>query len=166
MHFIFLLSFLQKVVETGEHCVILDEWYDDFSEFKNFVVNTLFTEWRVENGCFKFVMKPSIWSAGLLVSWVPQHTDGLLVCSICCMKLVLNAWGDDLNSRAEDRKRSIKGKLASATHMQTVSYIKPLFKKLKRRVCWVPFTVILSWNSLKEVSIFQDLWSAWWSWME
>jgi len=51
------------------------------------------------------------------------------------MQLVLNAWGDDLNSRAEDRKRSIKGKLASATHMQTVSYIKPLFKKLKRRVC-------------------------------
>jgi len=50
------------------------------------------------------------------------------------MQLVLNAWGDDLNSRPEDRKRSIKGKLASATHMQTVSYIKPLFRKLKRRV--------------------------------
>jgi len=50
------------------------------------------------------------------------------------MQLVLNAWGDDLNSRAEERKRSIKGKLASATHMQTVSYIKPLFKKLTRRV--------------------------------
>ena len=48
---------------------------------------------------------------------------------------MLNAWGDDLNSRAEEKKRSIKGKLASATHMQTVSYIKPLFKKLKRRVC-------------------------------
>jgi len=50
------------------------------------------------------------------------------------MQLVLNAWGDDLNGRTEERKRSIKGKLASATHMQTVSYIKPLFKKLKRRV--------------------------------
>lgn len=49
------------------------------------------------------------------------------------LKLVLNAWGDELNSRPEERKRSIKGKLASATHMQTVSYIKPLFKKLKRR---------------------------------
>jgi len=50
------------------------------------------------------------------------------------VQLVINAWGDDLNSRSEERKRSIKGKLASATHMQTVSYIKPLFKKLTRRV--------------------------------
>jgi len=60
-----------------------------------------------------------------------------LVVTACSfdVQLVLNAWGDELNSRAEEKKRSIKGKLASATHMQTVSYIKPLFKKLKRRVC-------------------------------
>jgi pre-mRNA-splicing factor 18 len=49
------------------------------------------------------------------------------------LKLVLNAWGDELNSRPEEQKRSIKGKLACATHMQTVSYIKPLFRSLKRR---------------------------------
>ena len=59
------------------------------------------------------------------------------------MQVVLNAWGDDLNSRAEERKRSIKGKLASATHMQTVSYIKPLFRKLKRRVCGLSAILIV-----------------------
>jgi len=53
---------------------------------------------------------------------------------VYCGQLVLNNWGDELNRRSEDQKRSIKGKLASATHMQTVSYIKPLFRKLKRRV--------------------------------
>jgi len=59
------------------------------------------------------------------------------------MQLVLNAWGDDLNSRSEERKRSIKGKLASATHMQTVSYIKPLFKKLTRRVSEMSSLLVL-----------------------
>lgn len=48
------------------------------------------------------------------------------------MKLVLNMWGDELNRRPNDVKQSMKGKVASATHVQTVSYMKPLFRKLKQ----------------------------------
>jgi len=46
----------------------------------------------------------------------------------------LNIWGAELNDRGEDVKKTMKGKYISATHMQTVSYIKPLFRKLKRKV--------------------------------
>lgn len=49
------------------------------------------------------------------------------------LKLVLNLWGDELNQRPEDVKQSMKGRVVSATHMQTVSYMKPLFRKLKQR---------------------------------
>lgn len=49
------------------------------------------------------------------------------------LKLILNIWGDELNKRPEVVKRSLKGKVASATHVQTVNYIKPLFKKLKKQ---------------------------------
>lgn len=49
------------------------------------------------------------------------------------LKLVLKLWGDELNSRPEDIKRSMKGKVVSATHMQTVEYIKPLFRNLKQK---------------------------------
>jgi pre-mRNA-splicing factor 18 len=48
------------------------------------------------------------------------------------LKLILNIWGEELNTRPEAVKRTMKGKYVSATHMQTVSYIKPLFRKLKR----------------------------------
>jgi pre-mRNA-splicing factor 18 len=48
------------------------------------------------------------------------------------LKLVLNLWGDELNQRPEEKKQSMKGRVVSATHMQTVSYMKPLFRKLKR----------------------------------
>ncbi|KAI8788291.1 pre-mRNA-splicing factor 18 [Biomphalaria glabrata] len=46
-------------------------------------------------------------------------------------KFVLKKWGEQLNTRPEEDKRTIKGKMASATHSQTVSYLKPLFRKLK-----------------------------------
>ncbi|CAL1545803.1 unnamed protein product [Lymnaea stagnalis] len=46
-------------------------------------------------------------------------------------KFVLKKWGEQLNTRSEEDKRTIKGKVASATHSQTVSYLKPLFRKLK-----------------------------------
>lgn len=49
------------------------------------------------------------------------------------LKLVLNVWGEALNNRTEEEKHNFRGKLDSATHAQTVSYIKPLFKKLKRK---------------------------------
>ncbi|XP_059160298.1 pre-mRNA-splicing factor 18-like isoform X2 [Physella acuta] len=46
-------------------------------------------------------------------------------------KFVLKKWGEQLNTRPEEEKRTIKGKVASATHSQTVAYLKPLFRKLK-----------------------------------
>ncbi|ESN93624.1 hypothetical protein HELRODRAFT_157830 [Helobdella robusta] len=49
------------------------------------------------------------------------------------LKLVLNIWGEELNKRPPEVKRSLKGKVVSATHMQTVAYIKPLFRKLKKQ---------------------------------
>ena len=50
-------------------------------------------------------------------------------------QMVLNIWGNELNSRTETEKQSYKGKLQAATHSQTVTYIKPLFRKLKNKVC-------------------------------
>ncbi|CAG5123698.1 unnamed protein product [Candidula unifasciata] len=48
-------------------------------------------------------------------------------------KFVLKKWGEKLNQRSEEEKRTIKGKMASATHSQTVAYLKPLFRKLKNK---------------------------------
>lgn len=61
--------------------------------------------------------------------------DEALDCEVILkfLKLVLKKWGDDLNSRSPEDKRSSKGKLASATHSQTITYLKPFFRKLKRR---------------------------------
>nr|CAG4645447.1 EOG090X03WO [Lynceus sp. MCZ IZ 141354] len=49
------------------------------------------------------------------------------------LKLVLQMWGESLNNRSEAEKASVKGKMASAKYGQTQSYLKPLFKKLKKR---------------------------------
>ncbi|XP_064604786.1 LOW QUALITY PROTEIN: pre-mRNA-splicing factor 18-like [Liolophura sinensis] len=46
----------------------------------------------------------------------------------------IERWGETLNARNEEYKRSIKGKMASATHTQTVAYMKPLFRHLKQKV--------------------------------
>uniref|UniRef100_A0A8C7HHN0 Pre-mRNA-splicing factor 18 n=1 Tax=Oncorhynchus kisutch TaxID=8019 RepID=A0A8C7HHN0_ONCKI len=39
----------------------------------------------------------------------------------------------DLNGREDHVKRSVQGKLASATQKQTESYLKPLFRKLRKK---------------------------------
>ncbi|XP_077981211.1 pre-mRNA-splicing factor 18-like [Glandiceps talaboti] len=49
------------------------------------------------------------------------------------LKFLLQEWGKVLNRRPSDVKRSTKGKFEAATHSQTVSYLKPLLRKLKRR---------------------------------
>nr|XP_022301382.1 pre-mRNA-splicing factor 18-like [Crassostrea virginica] len=49
------------------------------------------------------------------------------------LKYLLKKWGQTLNERSEDDKRTLKGKEASAIHTQTVSYLKPLFRKLKHK---------------------------------
>uniref|UniRef100_A0A8C5FZZ7 Pre-mRNA-splicing factor 18 n=1 Tax=Gouania willdenowi TaxID=441366 RepID=A0A8C5FZZ7_GOUWI len=48
-------------------------------------------------------------------------------------QFLLGVWAKDLNSREEHVKRSVHGKLASATHSQTESYLKPLFRKLRKK---------------------------------
>ena len=39
-------------------------------------------------------------------------------------------------------KRSVQGKLASATHSQTETYLKPLFRKLRKKVAFLRITFI------------------------
>uniref|UniRef100_A0A6Q2ZCX9 Pre-mRNA-splicing factor 18 n=1 Tax=Esox lucius TaxID=8010 RepID=A0A6Q2ZCX9_ESOLU len=46
---------------------------------------------------------------------------------------LLGVWAKDLNSREDHVKRSVQGKLASATQKQTESYLKPLFRKLRKK---------------------------------
>uniref|UniRef100_A0A3B3SXF2 Pre-mRNA-splicing factor 18 n=1 Tax=Paramormyrops kingsleyae TaxID=1676925 RepID=A0A3B3SXF2_9TELE len=50
------------------------------------------------------------------------------------LKFLLGVWAKELNGREEQVKRSVQGKLASATHNQTESYLKPLFRKLRKKV--------------------------------
>jgi len=49
------------------------------------------------------------------------------------LKFLLGLWAKEVNSGPEDKKRSIEGKLASATQKQTHEYLKPLFRKLKSK---------------------------------
>uniref|UniRef100_A0A3B5MUA3 Pre-mRNA-splicing factor 18 n=1 Tax=Xiphophorus couchianus TaxID=32473 RepID=A0A3B5MUA3_9TELE len=56
------------------------------------------------------------------------------------LKFLLGVWAKDLNSREDHVKRSVQGKLASATHSQTESYLEPLFKKLRKKVLWNNFS--------------------------
>uniref|UniRef100_A0A8C5BED3 Pre-mRNA-splicing factor 18 n=1 Tax=Gadus morhua TaxID=8049 RepID=A0A8C5BED3_GADMO len=49
------------------------------------------------------------------------------------LKFLLGVWAKDLNSREDHVKRSVQGKLASATHSQTETYLKPLFRKLRKK---------------------------------
>ncbi|XP_061107445.1 pre-mRNA-splicing factor 18 isoform X2 [Conger conger] len=49
------------------------------------------------------------------------------------LKFLLGVWAKDLNSREDHVKRSVQGKLASATQKQTESYLKPLFRKLRKK---------------------------------
>ncbi|KAI1888168.1 hypothetical protein AGOR_G00182250 [Albula goreensis] len=49
------------------------------------------------------------------------------------LKFLLGVWAKELNSREDHVKRSVQGKLASATHKQTESYLKPLFRKLRKK---------------------------------
>ncbi|OXA49988.1 pre-mRNA-splicing factor 18 [Folsomia candida] len=47
------------------------------------------------------------------------------------VKFLLKCWGKYLNSRSEEEKLAMRGKLSSATYTQTVEYMKPLLRKLK-----------------------------------
>uniref|UniRef100_A0A8I6ATV0 Pre-mRNA-splicing factor 18 n=1 Tax=Rattus norvegicus TaxID=10116 RepID=A0A8I6ATV0_RAT len=49
------------------------------------------------------------------------------------LKFLLGVWAKELNSREDYVKRSVQGKLNSATQKQTESYLRPLFRKLRKR---------------------------------
>ncbi|KAM8974676.1 pre-mRNA-splicing factor 18 isoform 2-T2 [Pelodytes ibericus] len=50
------------------------------------------------------------------------------------LRFLLGVWAKDLNAREDYVKRSVHGKLASATQKQTESYLKPLFRKLRKKI--------------------------------
>ncbi|KAB7506613.1 Pre-mRNA-splicing factor 18 [Armadillidium nasatum] len=49
------------------------------------------------------------------------------------VQLILQLWGNNLNTRKEAEKMSVKGKMDCATYTQTHCYLKPLTKRLKTR---------------------------------
>ena len=50
------------------------------------------------------------------------------------LQFLLRQWAQELNSQPDTVKRAYQGKIATATHRQTETYLKPLFKQLKRKV--------------------------------
>ncbi|XP_031237748.1 pre-mRNA-splicing factor 18-like [Mastomys coucha] len=49
------------------------------------------------------------------------------------LKFLLGVWAKELNAREDYVKLSVQGKLNSATHKQTESYLRPLFRKFQQR---------------------------------
>ncbi|KAM9671911.1 pre-mRNA-splicing factor 18 isoform 2-T2 [Trichechus inunguis] len=49
------------------------------------------------------------------------------------LEFLLGVWAKELNAREDYVKRSVQGKLNSATQKQTESYLRPLFRKLRKR---------------------------------
>lgn len=49
------------------------------------------------------------------------------------LKGLLQEWADSLAARPDDVKHTMQGKLAAATQVQSADYLKPLFKKLRKR---------------------------------
>lgn len=49
------------------------------------------------------------------------------------LKGLLQEWADSLAARPDEVKHTMQGKLAAATQVQSADYLKPLFKKLRRR---------------------------------
>jgi len=48
------------------------------------------------------------------------------------IKVVMTMWGQELNSRTDHEKMSVKGKMEAATYAQTRGYMKPLLRMLKK----------------------------------
>lgn len=47
------------------------------------------------------------------------------------LQLLLKMWGDQLQDRTKQEKRSTRGKMTGATYTQTQVYLRPLLRKLK-----------------------------------
>ncbi len=61
-----------------------------------------------------------------------KANDMLLVLKY--IKFIVKKWGQGLNSRVLDEKLTIKGRIETALHSQTVNDLKPLCRKLKTKV--------------------------------
>jgi len=48
------------------------------------------------------------------------------------IKVIMTMWGQELNSRDEGEKMTVKGKMEAATFTQTKGYVKPLLKMLRK----------------------------------
>ncbi|XP_069763687.1 pre-mRNA-splicing factor 18 isoform X2 [Narcine bancroftii] len=60
-----------------------------------------------------------------------DHKDMDIITKV--LRFLLGVWAKDLNAREDYLKCSVQGKLAGATHKQTESYLKPLFRKLRKK---------------------------------
>lgn len=49
------------------------------------------------------------------------------------LKRTLKEWGEAMDERPDNVKRTTQGKLAAATQVQSAEYLKPLFKTLRSR---------------------------------
>ncbi|KAF7975730.1 hypothetical protein HWV62_8705 [Athelia sp. TMB] len=67
------------------------------------------------------------------LSLVKSDPDKLYPIIYYAMKRVLKEWGESMDERPEEVKRSMQGKLAAATQVQSAEYLKPLFKQLRSR---------------------------------
>lgn len=61
-----------------------------------------------------------------------KPNDMLLVLKY--IKFIVKKWGQGLNSRILDEKLTVKGRIETALHSQTVASLKPLCRKLKTKV--------------------------------
>ena len=48
------------------------------------------------------------------------------------IKVIMTMWGHELNSRQEEEKITVQGRMEAATFKQTMGYLKPLLKMLRK----------------------------------
>ncbi|CAK5268772.1 unnamed protein product [Mycena citricolor] len=64
---------------------------------------------------------------------VKTDPDKLYPLIYFALKRTLREWGEAMEERPENVKRTTQGKLAAATQVQSAEYLKPLFKTLRAR---------------------------------
>ncbi|KAJ7127175.1 Prp18 domain-containing protein [Mycena epipterygia] len=67
------------------------------------------------------------------LSLVKSDPDKLYPIIYFALKRTLREWGEAMDERPENVKRTTQGKLAAATQVQSAEYLKPLFKTLRAR---------------------------------
>ncbi|KAJ7475666.1 Prp18 domain-containing protein [Mycena latifolia] len=64
---------------------------------------------------------------------IKSDPDKLYPIIYFALKRTLREWGEAMDERPENVKRTTQGKLAAATQVQSADYLKPLFKSLRAR---------------------------------